>query len=140
MLSHFAKMVYVYFFVLKHIFEMSYNPFCQQLYIFTIIRSLIIFSNKGVSSWYCNKIHATKIFLHFLRTHNMHQQVFLQKMKHETEFGKKFKTLHLLFHILKLFIRSTILILRVLWYGLCFGKWILKFNFRCIVNVFGITV
>ena len=48
------------FFVLHHIFEMSYNPFCQQLYIFTIIRSLIIFSNKGVSSWYCNKRHATK--------------------------------------------------------------------------------
>ena len=63
-----------------------------------------------------------KIFLHFLRTHNMHQQVFLQKMKHETEFGKKFKTLHLLFHILKIFIQrrvvanipNTILTLRML--------------------------
>ena len=44
-----------------------------------------------------------KIFLHFLRTHNMHQQVFLQKMKHETEFGKKFKISHLLALILKIF-------------------------------------
>ena len=44
-----------------------------------------------------------KIFLHFLRTHNMHQQVFLQKMKHETEFGKKFKTLHLLADMVKIF-------------------------------------
>ena len=53
-----------------------------------------------------------KIFLHFLRTHNMHQQVFLQKMKHETEFGKKIKTLHLHFHTLKIFIQR-----RVEYYG-----------------------
>ena len=49
-----------------------------------------------------------KIFLHFLRTHNMHQQVFLQKMKHETEFGKKFKTLHLLFYTVKIFIQRRV--------------------------------
>ena len=51
-----------------------------------------------------------KIFLDFSRTHNMHQQVCLQKMKHEMEFGKKFETLYLLADLLKTFNIANVLI------------------------------
>ena len=74
---------------------MSYNPFCQQLYIFTIIRSLIIFSNKGVSSWYCNKRHATKNIFTFLE--NPQHASTSMFAKNETWNGIREKILNTLF-------------------------------------------